>query len=454
MASLFSALTVAVGGLAAQSSSLGNISDNLSNSQTTGFKAIGTDFESLVTQSDATNNDPGGVRATPSYQNDVQGNLIQSSTATSLAISGQGFFSVEAATANADGSTTFNGSPLYTRQGDFTLDKNGFLVNSSGYYLTGWNVAGDGTVDKSVVNPIQVSALLNNPVASTSATFDANLPSSAANNFTSSASTIQLYDALGNTHDMNFVWTKQSSNNWDVTVTVKGAGGPSGSGSKDLTETIPFVFNSSTNIGSLASITSGGSVSGSGGKGIGNYTVVDNSHAAENKAQVSFNLNFGGFGAGTTQSLTLNFGDYNLPDGLTQFADTDVTVSSFSQNGLPQGSFTNLSIDKNGLVSLNYNNGSLKTIAQVPIVQFYAQDQLQRVSGGVYEATLASGTARYSPAGISGAGTIAANSLESSNVDIAGQFTNMIEAQQIYSANAKTITTIDNMLNTIINTVQ
>ena len=93
-------------------------------------------------------------------------------------------------------------------------------------------------------------------------------------------------------------------------------------------------------------------------------------------------------------------------------------------------------------------------IAQIPIVQFYAQDQLQRVTGNAYEATLTSGTPRYSDAGTNGAGTIASSSLESSNVDIATEFTEMIEAQQIYSANAKTITTVDNMLNTIIQAVQ
>ncbi|MFA4846293.1 MAG: flagellar hook-basal body complex protein, partial [Patescibacteria group bacterium] len=88
--SLYAALTVAVGGLAAQSASIGNISDNLANAQTTGFKGIETKFESLVTQSNQFENDPGGVRATPHYTNDVQGNLVQSSSSTSLAISGQG----------------------------------------------------------------------------------------------------------------------------------------------------------------------------------------------------------------------------------------------------------------------------------------------------------------------------------------------------------------------------
>jgi len=452
MASLFSALTVAVGGLAAQSSALGNISDNLSNSQTTGFKSIGTEFESLVTQSNANTNDPGGVRATPSYQNDVQGNLIQSATATSLAITGQGFFAVESATQNADGSTTFNPAPFYTRQGDFTLDKNGFMINGSGYYLTGWNVDANGVVNKAVTAPIEISALLNNPVPTTSATFDGNLPASVTPPFTASPSTVQVVDALGNSHDMVFTWSKQSASNWTLDVTVAGGGGTtvvSGVTTiNDYHADIPFVFNDTTDIGSIETITSGS------GSGTGNYTVPDNSALAENKAQVQFDLDFSGFGAGTTPNMTLNFGDYNIPNGLTQFSGTDVTVTSFSQNGLAQGSFTSLSIDKNGFVSLNYNNGSLKTIAQIPIVQFFAQDQLQRVSGGVYTSTLASGSPRYSAPGTTGAGTIVGNSLEASNVDIATQFTDMIQAQQIYSANAKTITTINNMLNTIINTVQ
>lgn len=444
MASLFSALTVAVGGLTAQSNALGNISDNLSNAQTIGFKSIGTNFESLVTLSNASTNDPGGVRATPSYQNDVQGNLVQSETTTSLAITGQGFFAVEPAVQNADGTTSFSGNIAFTRQGDFTLNKDGFLVNGSGFFLTGYSVSSAGVVNTSTTDPIQISALLNNPVASTQATYDANLPSSAANAFVSTPSTVQIFDALGNTHDMTFTWTKVSAGLWDLAVDVSHGGGVDVSGNAvDFTATIPFTFNNTSHIGTLETITSGSS-----------YTVPDNSASAENKAQVQFDLDFTFDGGGPAQPLTLNFGDYNLPNGLTQFAGTDVSVQSFSQDGLPQGSFTNLSIDKNGFVSLNYNNGSLKTIAQVPIVQFFAQDQLQRITGGAYSATLASGSPRYSAPGTSGAGTIVSGSLEASNVDIATQFTTMIQAQQIYSANAKTVTTISRMLDTIINTIQ
>jgi flagellar hook protein FlgE len=443
MASLFGALTVAVGGLTAQSDAIGNISDDLSNAQTTGFKSIGTEFESLVTDSSATVNDPGGVLATPLYQNDVQGNLIQSNTGTNLAITGQGFFPVEAATVSATGATTFTGTDLYTRQGDFTLNNSGYLVNGSGYYLLGYSVAADGDVNTSTTAPIQISDLLNAPVATSAVTYDANLPSNAADNFASSASTIQVFDATGVAHDANLTWTKTGTGTWSLSVEVDGgASTTNGLTSSNYTATVPFTFNSTSNSGTIKVISSGA-----------NYTVVDNSHASSDAAQISFALSFPGASA---QTVTLSFGDYNTANGVTQFSDPNdqVSVSSFEQNGLPRGSFSSLSINSNGDVAINYNNGSSTIVSQIPVVQFFGQDQLQRVTGGAFAATLASGTPRFSAAGQDGAGTIVGGSLEASNVDIATEFTDMIQAQQIYSANAKTITTVDNMLNTIINTIQ
>ena len=244
MSSLFGALTVAVGGLTAQSDAIGDISDNLSNAQTTGFKSIGTDFLSLVTDSSATVNDPGGVTSIPQYQNDVQGNLVQSGTATSLAITGQGFFPVETATVDANGNTDFTGNDLYTRQGDFTLNKDGYLVNGSGYYLLGWSVdPTTGVADTSTTNPIQLSALLDNPVATSSANYQANLPANAtAGAFTSAPSTIQVFDALGTTHDMSLTWVKTGTNTWILNVDV--ANGVSSV--SDYTATVPFTFNSTS----------------------------------------------------------------------------------------------------------------------------------------------------------------------------------------------------------------
>lgn len=129
MSSLFAALGVAVSGLSAQSQSIGNISDNLANAETTGYKSIGTSFSAMVTVSSATNNSPGGVTATPQYENDVQGNIIATSTTSNLAISGQGFFAVTSASQDASGATVFNGTRYYTRDGNFALNKDGYMVN-------------------------------------------------------------------------------------------------------------------------------------------------------------------------------------------------------------------------------------------------------------------------------------------------------------------------------------
>ncbi|HBM90720.1 MAG TPA: flagellar hook protein, partial [Rhodospirillaceae bacterium] len=216
--SLYAALQVAVGGLAAQSASIGNISDNLANSQTTGYKGIGTRFESLVTQSSSTVNDPGGVSATPYYSNGEQGTISEDSSATSLAISGSGYFPVRAAIVGADGLATFGNTTYFTRAGDFALDKNGYLVNSGNYYLTGYTVDSAGVVDSSSVGAIQISDLLDNPVGTSILEYAANLPSSAAINFESSPSTIEIYDDIGGDHDMTFTWTKTAINTWSLNI--------------------------------------------------------------------------------------------------------------------------------------------------------------------------------------------------------------------------------------------
>lgn len=441
--SLYAAMQVAVGGLGAQSDSISNISDNLANAQTTGYKAVTTRFESLVTQSNANTNDPGGVKASPFYTNSVQGNLEKSSIETYLAISGSGYFPVRAAVVGADGTKTFGNTSYYTRSGDFTLDASGYLVNGADYYLTGYMVDEDGVVDTSSCDPIQLSELLDNPVATSSVEYAANLPSSEEDGFTSSPSTIEIYDALGGAHDLTFTWEKTTTTNvWELTITVPDASETAGVYT-DYTTVLTFTFNDGsggTTAGTIASITSDSA-----------STVIDNSASSVNTAEVEFTLDFDG---ASSETISVDFGTIGKSDGVTQFDDTSLSVSSFDQNGIPRGSFQSLNIDENGYVTLNYDNGRSRTIAQIPIVQFFAEDQLQRVTGGVFSQTLASGTARYSLAGTNGAGSIVSNALEGSNVDIAQEFTKLIKAQQIYSANAKTITTANNMLQEAINIIR
>lgn len=440
--SLFSALAVAVNGLNAQSRAIGNISDNLSNASTVGYKRVDTRFESLITNSNSSVNDPGGVRATPKYQNSIQGNLVQAQSSTSLAITGSGFFAVRQGVVGADGLTTFSSGNFYTRRGDFTLNKDGYLVNGAGYYLTGYTVEDDGTVNTASSDPIQISALLDNPVGTTKVTYAANLPAGKDVTFSSSPSTVQLFDNLGQSHDMTYTWTKtgdETTNTWDLSVSVTG-----GAGTTDYTTTIPFTFDSTGSTSGTLSAYPNGIGSGSG------FTVVDPGTASTD-AEVTVDLNF--LGAGT-QTVTLNFGEYQKSSGVTQFADTNVQVTSFEQNGIPRGSFQSLEIDKNGFLVLNYDNGRSKTFYQLPIVQFFATDDLQRVEGGAFAKTVNSGTPRFSAPGTVGAGIIVGNAMEGSNVDIADEFTKMIQAQRVYSANARTISTTNSMLDEVINVVR
>ena len=139
---------------------------------------------------------------------------------------------------------------------------------------------------------------------------------------------------------------------------------------------------------------------------------------------------------------------------MTQFADTEIQVSTLQQNGIPRGAFQSLSIDKNGFVSLNYDNGSSKTFYQVPITLFNAPNNLQRQEGNAFSQTIDSGIPRDNVPGDLGAGNIVGNALEASNVDIASEFAKMIKYQRTYSANARVISTGSSMLEEIINVVR
>ena len=153
--SLLGAMNTADSGLTAQSAAFTNISDNVANSQTVGYKGVTTSFADYLTSSTAAQNQSGAVVATPQYENDVQGTITQSSDPLALAISGQGFFAVAEPTGT--GGNTFSNTQYYTRDGDFTQNTQGYLVNGSGEYLEGYSLDPQtGTIDTGNLAPIQV----------------------------------------------------------------------------------------------------------------------------------------------------------------------------------------------------------------------------------------------------------------------------------------------------------
>ncbi len=431
--SLFGALDTAISGLSSQSSAFGNIGDNIANSQTTGFKRVDTSFLDYLTTSTQTDNQPGAVVAVPQYVNTVQGTIAQTDNPLALAISGQGFFAVSQAAGSSATGPVLSPQPYYTRAGDFQLDKNGYLVNSAGDYLNGWLAQGNGTIDTNTLAPIQISESQYKPVASSNVTLSANLPPAGNPSPTNPAvqapitSNVSVYDAQGQSHQLTLSFTSAGagSNDWSLTVT------------DDLGNTIGTGTLTFGADGTLASVTQGG-------------TTVSAAGAA---GSLTLNTVYPAAGGGT-QSIALNLGTIGGTGGLTQFAGSGYALHGISQDGVPPGNFSSITMQTNGDVVVNYDNGQTRTIAQVPLTTFAAPDALQRQDGADFTATIGSGPALTQAAGSNGAGTLVTSSIEQSNVDIANEFSQLIVAQQAYSANAKTVTTADAMLQATLDMVR
>lgn len=429
--SLFGSLTTAISGLTAQSSALGFISDNVANSQTTGFKREDANFVNLITTANATHAEPGAVLARPSYVNDQQGTLQQSQNPTALAVSGQGFFAVANASVGANGLPNFDSQQYFTRDGDFTMNQSGYLVNGAGYYLQGWSVAA-GVPDRTRIAPIQVSEQTFTPVPTSVMTLSANLPADATTNPVSTQ--VQVYDSLGREHTVNLTFTPGAANAWNVAVNSPDDTAAAARGTVQLdfgTGATPAV--AAGTIGDLAAATG---------------TIVPTATTgAGNPATFTFTSDFGQ----GPQTITLNLGTFGQSNGLTQFAGTTFNLRNLVQDGVPQGAYNGVTVSANGDVSVNYDNGQSRVIARVPLVTFNAPDQLQRLDGQAFQATDASGLPQITDANSNGSGKLSVGSLESSNVDIATEFSKLIVAQRAYSANTKIVTTTDQMLQDTIN---
>jgi flagellar hook protein FlgE len=432
--SLFGALNTSVSGLSAQASAFGNISDNVANSQTVGFKAVDTSFVDYLTTSTAQQNQPGAVITLPNYTNNVQGTITQSNDPLALAISGQGFFATSEQNGTVPGSTnpTFGPQTYYTRTGDFQMDKNGYLVNSAGGYLQGWSVdPTTGVANQSTLAPIQVTQTQFNPVATSQVSLSANLPTTPTAGAPVS-SQVNVYDSLGNSHTVTLNWTQLGTNDWSLNLSSP--------------DTLPTTIGTAelqfgTNGVAAGTVGSFGTVSGG---------VTASAFSANGPANLTVSTNFGS-GA---QTFTLNMGNFGQANGVTQFSASSYSLRNITQNGVPPGSFTGITTTSSGDIVANYNNGQSQTVAQVPVITFAAPDALQRQNGQAFTATTNSGNAIAQSADTNGAGGLVTGSTEGSNVDIATEFSKLIVAQQAYGANAKMLTTAQQLLQTTIDMKQ
>ncbi len=400
-----------VNGLLSQSYAIANTSNNMANASTTAYKAETTSFEELVSEcATADSSGTDGASAQTTYQNTAQGIIQSTSTATNLAINGSGYFAVQ----DASGTGVY-----YTRAGDFTLNADGDLENSEGYLLLGESPTAPGTYTAINIP----STLTSAAVPTTTLDYAANLDASAAAGTSSSASNVTVYNSSDTSGTLSYTWTKDDSNAWTLSVSAPD-GASSGGTTANYTASINVGFNQTGGIETIGTGT--------------NYTVSGNT--------VTFTLDYPGAAAQTISCDLSN---------VTQYASTSSTpitadVSTFTQNGAPAGAYSGISIDDSGNVSVNYDNGLSTVLYEIPVATFVNPDGLQALAGNAYTATISSGAATYNAVGSNGAGTLKTEALESSNVDIANEFTDMIRAQQVYSANAKAVSTINSMMQTLI----
>ena len=408
------AFEIALTGLAAAMADLNTTANNIANASTVGFKFSRAEFADMfpVSPYGLANNAIGtGVKVASVAQQFAQGDINSTGNNLDLAISGSGFFTLSA-----------NGSTVYTRAGDFGVDKSGYVVDPSGARLqvfppttTLSGGTSTTTYNTGKLSDLQLATTESSPNASANASLGANLPASATaptvtpfdptnvNSYTETNS-MTTYDSLGVAHTTSFYYVKSATpNQWDMYTYTDGT---AVSGPDSLQ------FDSSGKLTTPAS---------------GSLTLP--AYTPTNGA--------------APMTLTVDV------SGMTQFASS-YALNSMTQDGYTTGNLSGISVDPNGVITANYTNGQSISLGQVALTNFSNPQGLQQIGGNDWVETAQSGQPLHGSAGTSSFGAIQSGALEQSNVDLTAQLVNMINAQRNYQANAQVIQTSDQITQTII----
>ena len=466
--SLNSALLAGTSGLLSNSGALAAISDNIANVNTTGYKRTITTFNPLVkANSNAIAYTAGGVGGASRQLVAQQGILASSAGTTDIGISGAGFFTVTSRAENLGPEDSY----LFTRSGAFEPDENGFLINTAGYYLQGWPVQADGTVttnpsDLTQLQTVNVGAIGGTAEATTRLQFNANLDATVtgvvspatytvgdmALNVTTGAggvtpdfqTNIQVFDSLGTLQAITFAFKKKdpalvAPNQWYMEAFANPPTAVDGTANG-------LILSGDVNFDSNGQILLGNAA------GDSTFSSVD----ANGLPQIqlgAFNAGAGIRWANATgasgSTIDIDFGGAGSTGGMSQL-NSDSAIISTSVNGSTFGDLADIEVDDDGFVLAKFNNGIIRQVYQLPVATFQNPNGLTPENGGAYRVSNESGQFTLKQPGVGGAGLISPQSLESSNVDLATEFTGLITTQRAYSAASKIITTADEMLEELI----
>ncbi|WP_085316796.1 flagellar hook protein FlgE [Derxia lacustris] len=397
-------------GLNAASKNLDVIGNNVANANTIGYKGARAEFADMFANSMLGNSQtiPGiGTRVAAISQQFNQGNISVSSNPLDIAVNGSGFFRLEN-----------NGVVTYTRNGQFQVDKDQYLVTSGGEHVTGYVAGPDGSITDAAPGRLRLSTSAMGPNITARATATANfdsrtttVPNTPFNPVDSStynnASGMTVYDNLGNSHAVQLYFTRPDSttSDWNVYAVENGT-----------------TLNNGAAVGTLSFA-----------NGLLPSTATTKFDipvpAANGAAAFTFNLDF----AGSTQ--------YGATFGMT----------SITQDGYSPGTLAGFSIANDGTIQGRYTNGQTKAQGRVVLTDFANPQGLAALGDNQWAETTASGQPVVGKAGTGNLGMMQSGALEEANVDLTSELVNMITAQRTYQANAQTVKTMDSMLQTLVN---
>jgi len=400
-------------GLNAASKSLDVIGNNVSNANTVGFKESQAQFADVYANSltGAGASQIGiGTKVAQVSQQFTQGNITASNNPLDVAINGGGFFRM-----------SNNGTITYARNGQFQLDKSGYIINATGARLTGYTANANGvlstgapadlninTADLTPKTTTKVDAVLN---LDSGSTIPATTPFNMADPTSYNSSTaVSVYDSLGNAHTLQTFYVKTAPNTWNVYASNDG---------------VPIGYvppAAPVPVGSLAFATDGSLVPG-----------------APFAVPVTV-------GTGATSPFTVNI-DYT---GTSQYGSS-FSVNALKQDGYTSGRLAGFSISADGTIVGRYTNGQSATLGQVVLANFTNPNGLQSLGNNLWTDTATSGPALVGTPNSGSLGVLQSSAVEDSNVDLTAELVNMITAQRNYQANAQTIKTQDQVLQTLVN---
>lgn len=413
--SLYGMMRTGVSGMQGQASKLSTIADNIANSNTTGYKRFSVEFSTLVVNSGGGSYNSGGIVTSVRQAVSQDGVLQYTSSTTDLAIDGDGFFIVQDA----------EGNSFLTRAGSFVPDDEGRLINSAGFYLSGYSYEnGTPSVVVNGFNGLEPVVITSNEITATPSTegsFDSNLPNAAdavtgtlpsanaaASEYTEKSSMV-VYDNLGGEVILDVYYTKTAANTWEVAVYNQA----------DATPGTSFPYGGS---GLLTS-----------------STLNFDGTSGELLSPPSFTVAVPG-----GQNLTIDI------SGMTQLS-TEFLVSDLDVNGNAPATIERVDFSADGVLYAQYSDSTTRDLYRIALGSVASPDQLLAMSGNVFQTTDMSGEVKIGFPNSNGNGALKSGAIETSNVDIAEELTEMVQSQRNYTANSKVFQTGSDLMDVLLN---